>query len=413
MTGQDQPENIYEALLRISLAINARLDLKEVLDCVIEHTRGLLGCEDASIILWDTRRGEFETGASTTRIGDTVAVRVRQQGGATRWIVDHGEPCIVPDTRRDPFMANPIIPENGIWAYAGVPIRQGHETLGVLYALSRRLRDFSAQDIEWMSELAGLAAIAIQNARLMSSLRELNEFKDALLRLAAHDLRQPLAPAIGFLDLVLSDPDPLPPEKEQWLGEVRKALIRMRDLIAAILDYERVSTEGDLKRDSLDLNQLVKEATQTWMASAREKSQDVTVELSDDPIPVEGNLVLLRQALNNLLTNASKYTPAQGHIAVRATSNEQEGAIEVQDDGPGIAADDLPRLFQPFVRLASAARTSGTGLGLSLVRKIVERHGGHVSVASELKKGSVFRLHLPRLKTNPSPDRLPSPPLSV
>lgn len=398
MTGPDRPENIYEALLRVSLDINARLELNEVLAGVIRHTRLLLDCEDASLVLWDARRRQFETGASTTRIGDTVAARVRQSGGATRWIVDHGEPCVVPDTRKDPFTANPIIPENGIGAYAGVPIRQGDEILGVLYALSRRPRGFSDEEVEWMQELAGMAAIAIQNSRLMASLRELNEFKDALRRLAAHDLRQPLSPAIGFLDLALTSSPALPQDHLALLEEVRKALMRMRDLVSGILDYERMTEEGELALQPVDLNALAEEAVRPLRDIAASRSQRLEFCPAAVIPTAQGDPVLLRQAMGNLVANAVKYTPAGGHIEVATGLRDSEAFFEVRDDGPGIEPEEQKRLFQPFTRLKSAGATEGTGLGLSLVRKIIERHGGRVSVDSAPGRGSVFRLHLPGAK---------------
>ncbi|HOW96901.1 MAG TPA: GAF domain-containing sensor histidine kinase [Kiritimatiellia bacterium] len=395
MTGPDRPENIYEALLRVSLDINARLELTDVLEGVIRHTRLLLDCEDASLVLWDARRRQFETGASTTRIGGTVATRVRQSGGATRWIVDHGQPCLVPDTRKDPFTANPIIPENGIGAYAGVPVRQGDEVLGVLYALSRRTRGFSDEEVEWMKELAGMAAIAIQNSRLMASLRELNEFKDALRRMAAHDLRQPLSPAIGYLDLALTGSPALPREHFALLEEVRKALMRMRDLVSGILDYERVTEEGELVRQPVDLNAVANEALRPLRETAASRSQRLEFSPVTVVPPVAGDLVLLRQAMSNLVANAIKYTPHGGRIAVATGMEDGSAFFQVRDNGPGIDPEDQKRLFQPFTRLKSAGDTEGTGLGLSLVRKIVERHGGRVSVDSAPGRGSLFRIHLP------------------
>jgi len=391
----DSTGPIYEALMRISLALNSRLDLGEVLDQVIYYTRLLTGAKNASIVLWNARKKMFEAGASTTEVGDTVALRVRRTSGATRWIIDHAEPFVVPDTAHDPFIANRMLPENSIRAYAGVPITRDGEVLGVLYALSYQNREFDRDEIKWMQELARLAAIAISNARMMKALQELGAFKDAMRRMAAHDLRQPLTTASGYLNMAIMDPNPLSGEQRKALRTVEESLNRMGAMISDLLDYERLTAEGMLARQLLDLNDIAKKAVSNFKAQAAHKSQRLAVATAAKPLMVNGDPVLLLQAVGNLLSNAINYTPEGGKIRVAASAGNECCIISVSDNGPGIEPEDLEMLFQPFRRRSVPGKINGTGLGLSLVKIIAEQHGGSVSAESAPGQGSTFRISIP------------------
>lgn len=381
--------------MRISLALNSQLDLGEVLNQVIYYTRLLTGAQNASIVLWDARKKKFEIGASTTEVGGNVAARVRRTSGATRWIIDNARPFVVPDTAHDPFIANRMLPENSIRAYAGVPILREGEVLGVLYALSYQNRDFDCDEIKWMTELAGLAAIAISNARMMKSLQDLGAFKDAMRRMAAHDLRQPLTTASGYLSIAMDDPHPMADGQREALHTVKESLERMESLITDLLEYERLTADGQISRQLLDLNDIAAKAVSDFTPQAAQKSQRLLATPSSSPLMVNGDPVLLLQAVGNLLANAINYTPRRGDIRVAACAQDGICTVEVSDNGPGVAPDDLEILFQPFRRRAVPGSRQGTGLGLSLVKIIAEQHGGSVSVESAPGQGSTFRIHIP------------------
>jgi signal transduction histidine kinase len=113
---------------------------------------------------------------------------------------------------------------------------------------------------------------------------------------------------------------------------------------------------------------------------------------------VHGDSLLLQQAVGNLVSNAIRYTPTEGQITIQTQDGQDEFTVIVQDNGPGISPDDQRRLFHPFVRLKSSGRERGSGLGLSLVKTVVERHGGHISVESSPGRGTLFAVHLPALR---------------
>ena len=380
-----------DALFQISLAINARLELREILEKVVIQTRFLLGCEDASIVLWDARQGVFKSGASTN-IGPDVHRRVRRERGASRWVVDHGKPVIVPDARQDPFTANPMIPEKGVLAYAGIPIRQGEETLGVLYALYRRRHEPSATEIWLLEQLAALAAIAVQNARLLESLRDLSEFKGAMIRLLVHDLNNLIQGLRGGVELLRHARGDIGAEDA---GLIDASLLRMEQLVEGVVRYEKISSVETVERRLQDANAIAAEAVFQLSPAAAAKSQRLRAEIPERSLPVRGDRVMLREAAVNLVANAVKYTPAGGWIAVRSRREGDEAVLEVEDNGPGIPPAYHQTIFPPFVRLETVGAERGSGLGLHLVKTIAERHGGSVSLSSCPGKGSVFSLRLP------------------
>lgn len=392
----DSTGPIYEALMRISLALNSQLDLSDVLNQVIYYTRLLTGAHNASIVLWNAKKKMFERGASTTEVGDTVAVRVRKTSGATRWIIDHAKPFVVPDTAHDPFIANRMLPENSIRAYAGVPITREGEVLGVLYALSHQNRQFDKDELKWMQELAGLAAIAISNARMMKSLQELSAFKDAMRRMAAHDLRQPLSIATLYLDMVMMDRDTLSEDQFSSIQTSAQALSRMETMIKDLLDYERITAEGEVVRQPVNLNDIVLKAVSDAAAHAAQNSQQLKAEAAPLPVMVNGDPVLLLEAAGNLIANAVKYTQKGGSILASISCDDESGILSVSDNGPGINPPDMENLFQPFRRRKEKGKAHGTGLGLSLVKIITEQHGGEVVAESTPGQGTTFSLHIPR-----------------
>ena len=385
----------HKALLELSLALNTHLELSEILSKVADYARDLTGSEDASIVLWNRRLNRFESSASTTPVGDDVGQRVRRSGGASRWILDNKDPLIVSDTYDDPFTANAMIVESGIRAYAGVPVLRVEEVLGVLYVLSHRVRTYEASEIEQLQELAGMAAIAIHNAEQVRSLRELKAFRDAMMLLAVHDLRHPLTIAKGYMEILVEDLSPLQPELSSHVKVIENAHTRMDELITGVLQFEKLTAEGDIEVRAVDLNDIARQAVAGFELTAAQKSLTLTLALTEQQLMVNGNELLLQEALANLISNAVKYTPAHGSVTVCSEQSDETYSLSVHDTGPGIDPTEVDKLFLPFSRLSSAGKERGTGLGLSLVKSVIEKHGGQVTYRNGHGSGSVFQIDLP------------------
>ena len=234
-------------------------------------------------------------------------------------------------------------------------------------------------------------------------LKQLDQFRTQMIQMASHDLRNPLGVAMGYLELLSDDLKPLPPLRQQVLDGLEHALMRMQNLITDLLEVERIESEAERRREAVALGPLTQAVTDELREQAVQKGQTLTVAVEPDLPAISGDAVRLKQALTNLVGNAIKYTPAGGCINVRLARAGQPLVFEVQDNGYGIPKDSQARLFQRFYR-AKAPGTEGidgTGLGLSLVKAVIEQHGGRISVESDLGQGSLFRVELPVPRESP------------
>jgi signal transduction histidine kinase/ActR/RegA family two-component response regulator len=245
-------------------------------------------------------------------------------------------------------------------------------------------------------------ALARANSRLestMAALKEGDRKKDEFLATLAHELRNPLAPVIHAVKLMES---PAADERQrQWGREViARQVERMALLLDDLLDVSRI-TRGrlELRKDYVDLQSLVNSAVETARPLIDAKNHTLTLDLPADPVELEVDPLRLSQALSNLLTNAAKYTDAQGHIRLTAYQDEQGLAIRVTDNGIGIESAVIKGLFEMFSQIDSAIDRAegGLGIGLALVKGLVALHGGSVQATSPgLGQGSEFTIRLPR-----------------
>jgi signal transduction histidine kinase len=236
--------------------------------------------------------------------------------------------------------------------------------------------------------------IAEQNKRLV----ELDRLKDEFLSLVSHELRTPLTSIRGYLDLVLDEEaGELNHEQRRFLQAVERNSGRLLRLVGDLLfvaqaDAGRLS----LERAKVDLAELAAHCVEGAAPAASEKS--VTLVLLADPVPaLVGDRGRLAQVLDNLVSNALKFTPEGGTVEVRTQSDGDVVILEVEDTGIGIPQADQPRLFERFFRssIADDQAIPGTGLGLAIVKAIVEAHGGRISIESREGKGTTFRVDLP------------------
>lgn len=233
------------------------------------------------------------------------------------------------------------------------------------------------------------------NARLV----RLDVEKTNFLRMAAHDLRSPLAIIRGYVELVLQLGEPgLGAEISEYLGIVLARSRQMASLIDTLLDVERIeSGEAGLVREPVDLKILVAQALEGFRVLANEGGVQLQAKITEKPAIVAADRAHLWQVMNNLLSNAVKFTPKGGCVTVDLLVREREAIVEVRDTGPGISEAEQAHLFQKFFRGDDARLrgVAGHGLGLPIVRAIVEQHGGRVFCRSRPGLGSTFGFELP------------------
>lgn len=234
-----------------------------------------------------------------------------------------------------------------------------------------------------------------------SQLAALNKLKTHMIRMASHDLKNPLSRIIGYVELVSMDGN-LSPDQTRFLGHIRESANEMYHIITDILTLEQVRGAQSPKEPVL-LPRVVMQVLTSQEPDMYRKSQNLVDEIGNEPIYVMGSLHQLSQAAANLISNAVKYTPEGGTITVRVYKDARYAYLQVEDTGYGIPQSALPKLFTDFYRVKTKATAAiaGTGLGLSLVKTVVEAHNGVVTVQSEEGKGSVFTVQLPLI---PAPE---------
>lgn len=233
-----------------------------------------------------------------------------------------------------------------------------------------------------------------QNERL----RELDRMKDDFVASVSHELRTPLTSIRGYLDLVREgEAGELTGEAQHFLSVVDRNVDRLLRLVGDLLSVAQVDAgKISLEHGTVDLIDLAQEAIDAAGPAASYKKIELTLETAVMP-KLEADRARLSQVLDNLVSNAVKFTPEGGHVEVRVFAEDRLALVEVSDDGMGISVEEQPRLFERFYRTegAAAAAIQGTGLGLAIVKAIVESHGGGISVESEVGRGTTFRVALP------------------
>jgi signal transduction histidine kinase/CheY-like chemotaxis protein len=231
--------------------------------------------------------------------------------------------------------------------------------------------------------------------KLERALIEADRHKDEFLAMLGHELRNPLSPILTAVQLMRLRGDGGARECEVIERQARH-LARMVD---DLLDVSRI-TRGKLvlHKDRLELSQVIAAAVETVQPLIDQRGHTLTLDLPGEALGVDGDPVRLAQALGNLLTNAARYTEPGGKISVSARREGSEWVVRVADNGIGLSAEALPRVFELFVQVGRTGSVGGLGVGLALVRNLIQLHGGSVTAASEgVGKGATFELRLPAL----------------
>ncbi|MBC5783537.1 response regulator [Ramlibacter sp. USB13] len=290
------------------------------------------------------------------------------------------------------------------------PMLAGDEIRGALVLLGPAAQ-FDSTRIALMREFTSRASIAMENARLYSAVQEADRRKNEFLAMLAHELRNPLAPIRNAVH-ILASAEELPP-KLAWARDViGRQADHMARLIDDLLDVSRiVQGKVAVKPEKLHLSTLIERSVEASSPRLGAREQVLDVILPKETIELEGDSVRLSQVLSNLINNASKFSPIRSRIGLEAKYQEGELEIAVKDEGAGIAPEFLPHMFDLFAQADQSLDRSqgGLGIGLTLVKHLVELHGGRVWAASEgLGKGAQVCLALPASVASDPAEPLPA-----
>jgi signal transduction histidine kinase len=297
-----------------------------------------------------------------------------------------------------------------------LPLHAGDRCFGVLAVATDAAGGYEARDVALLEDLARRAANAFENARLFSDLQQeiverqrieeelasANRRKDEFLAMLSHELRNPLAPICNAVEVMRNVG--LHDTRLIWARDViQRQLSHLTTLVEQLLDVARIAQgKVSLADENVDLTAVVTYATETVRPLVEARRHRFEVHLPSEPIGLRGDFARLSQVISNLLNNAAKYTPEGGHIELTASLADGMATVAVRDNGIGIDSSLLPHVFDLFTQGDRALDRSqgGLGVGLTLVREIVELHGGRCEAASDgIDCGSEFRVYLPRAES--------------
>jgi signal transduction histidine kinase len=413
-----------ELLNSAGQALSASLDLDQVLTTVLEEIRHLLGVVASSVWLIDSESelqedalemGELVCQQATGPQSETViGWRLAPGQGLVGHVAYSGKSLIVSDVRNDKRHFKGVDERTGLAlrSILSVPLQAKGEVIGVLQVVDGEMDSLKPADLALVESLAATAAIAIENARLfaqeeqraaelaraLEQQRELDRLKDEFIQNVSHELRTPLTIARGYAELLnCGKLGTLQPKQQESVAIIARHTNVLSELVNDIVTF--LDVERQMLREPVDMVSLVQAALADWQTriSAEEIELTLTTQVTPDLPLVLGAPVQLKRVLDNLLGNAYKFTPAGGRVAVQLKKNGTGVVLEVTDTGIGIPSDQLEQVFGRFYQVdgGTTRRYGGTGLGLALVKEIVEAHSGQVAVQSAVGEGSTFRVTLP------------------
>jgi signal transduction histidine kinase len=396
-----------EALVnRIAQRARASLDPDEILRGTVDELARVLDVSRALVCT-----GATEEELAVTYEWDAPGVPPVGVGAKhvpiARLAARLGRTVVVTDVRQDGRFAGAEPADQmtrDVVAAAATPIRVGGQLAGALsFSQIGRTREWTADDVRLVESVAQELRVAIAAAEAferqrsaVAELERLNRAKSDFVSIVSHEFRTPLTGIQGFSEMMQSE-DLTLDEMREYAGDINKDAHRLNRMINEMLDLDKMeSGRMQLHREPVDLNAIVTEAAERVRPNA--PRHPITLRLDDQVGEMDGDRDKLTQVIANLLSNAVKYSPNGGEIVVSTRVEGGTAHLVVRDHGMGIPSESLEAIFERYGRVESRAtrHIQGTGLGLPIVRQIVQLHGGTVWAESTVGEGSIFHVTLPR-----------------
>jgi PAS domain S-box-containing protein len=396
--------SLYELTARLLATENLETALNEVLLAAIE----LQSADFGSVHIFDSVTGEFRIAAQRgfdQQLLEQFVKRGFDPRSACGRAFRSEARTIIEDVECDPDYVDflPFARTVGYRTIQSTPlISRGGKMLGLLSTHFRTPRKFDARQLRMLDLYARQAADFIEQIQMINAMREADHRKDEFLAMLSHELRNPLAPIRSGLDCLATDNS----QTGEVVNIMRDQVEHLVRLVDDLLDMSRIARgKIELRKEVVAAAMLVDRAVDSMSWAFKAKHQSLDVKVVEETLYLEADPVRLVQVLGNLLNNASKYTPEGGHVELSVARRDDQIAFQVADNGIGIERELLSRVFDLFTQSARALDRAqgGMGIGLTLVRRLVELHEGSVSAESEgIGRGSRFTIKLPACEQSPT-----------
>ena len=396
------------ALSELVKSVNATLELEDVFRLILHSALELLGGNEGSIMLFDEETKALEVVSyQGPPIEPLINGKQDLGAGIAGLVAERREPLLIQDyDTADLGMESH--PERGIYSSMSVPMVRHDELVGVLNLNETAgFRRFSDDDLRALGFFAEHAAIAIGNAKLfeqeretVSRLEDLDRLKSDFVATVSHELKTPLTAIIGSAQTLTRRRERMGPEQQASLVTmIERQGNRLLRLVEDVLTAARIeSGMPRMRRELIDLKDVAEFVIESIRASDIGQGREISVQTEPDRPTVWGDMGAIQQIISNLVENACKYSDPNTRIGVFATELPQEAVLQVADQGFGMTQLEIDTIFDRFrqVDQSSTRASTGVGLGLYIVKSLVEAHNGTIEVESEAGRGSTFTVRFPK-----------------
>ena len=389
-----------QTLYDLGKDVNASLDVNKTLDFMVTEACTLTGARMGLLFRSRENTGTFVAEVGFGEPAGSIGQATVWEGqGSIGQVAQSLAPARIQVDSPEAF-GEPVLNALKATSMLAVPLQSKGTLLGILAVMDKAGGPFSNEDQDLLESFASQASMALANAELYKTAKDLDRMKSEFVAVVSHELRTPLTAIQGSLELVLNQDYFEMPEKMHELLTISQSNVdRLRVLINDILDFSKIEANRlSLNFEAVSMRDVVQEVVRSMQSMAGQSGIALTMDLPESLPAIQADKVRVGQVFTNLIGNALKFTPAGGTVDVRVDATPAGGVVcEVSDTGPGIAPKDLGRLFQKFQQLDSSLtrKQGGTGLGLVICKGLVEGHGGRIWVESEVGTGSRFFFALP------------------
>ncbi len=392
-------------LLTVVQTLGASLEFDAFLQSVVEEVCELTSSESASILRYESGTDNLLfIAAPPEQLQFLRGVQVPLEGSAAGWVFRHAEPLLVQNTAHDKRHYKEVDRLTGARTRSilAAPLMFRGGPLGVLEAVNKRKGEYTEEDIAVLETLAALAAFSIHESELQKQIERLQAETSSLERLkadfiaiASHELRTPLGLILGHATFLRELTDKKYHEQLDLIIRNATRLKEIVDNLSSVDNYQ--SGAARVRQKQVVMTRLAQDVVESFHEEARRKGVDLRLAAPSSPLTAEGEAGKIEVALSHLVRNAITFTESGGHVLVSVEAVPGYVKVSVADDGIGIPASDLTRVFERFYQVENhlTRRYGGMGLGLSVAKAMVEMHGGRIWAESVEGQGSRFIFLLP------------------